>query len=443
VFARPKDHLREEEVDMISVSNVPLNSSSRDSDFTMDGYRGLLAMAKRSYDFASYSAIPWGKRFVLWRHDCDYSLNRAHALACAEAEAGVRATYFLNPHCEFYNLFEKSQHRLVREIIEMGHEIGLHFDAAFHDISDEAALGRLVDAEAALLEGLYGVRPSVFSFHNPVAAHMSCEAETYGGLVNCYSRRFKTEVPYCSDSNGFWRFRRLRDVLADATDSCLQVLTHPGWWQETVMPPRQRIFRSVYGRAEAIMRLYDAGLDAHGRQNISGAMDALRPIRAVDPDAWELCDLLWNRGDFPALFCELWRLLDRRLHRMLMTYLQDDLQVPADAAQKLLQEAASLVDGMTLAELVLQTNRKDIGGEALLLHDTWLARRDVLMNGEELDDGLLEQGCVYLCAAIQSVADGTRNAPTGSAASHWERIVRQVERWRLANDARIGAAKCG
>ncbi len=191
------------------------------------------------------------------------------------------------------------------------------------------------------------------------------------------------------------------------------------------------------------MRLYDAGLDAHGRQNISGAMDALRPIRAVDPDAWELCDLLWNRGDFPALFCELWRLLDRRLHKMLTTYLQDDLRVPADAAQKLLQEAASLVDGMTLAELVLQINRKDICGESMVMHDTWLARRDLLMNGQELDDGLLEQGCVYLCVTIQSVADGTRNAPTGSAASHWERIVRQVERWRLANDARLGEVKCG
>lgn len=428
---------------MISANNVPLNSSPSDADFTIDSYCGLLATAKRSYEFASYSAIPWGKRFVLWRHDCDYSLNRARALACVEAEAGVRATYFLNPHCEFYNLFEKSQHRLVREIIQMGHEIGLHFDAAFHDISDEAALGQLVDAEAALLEGLYGVRPSVFSFHNPVAAHMSCEAETYGGLVNCYSRRFKTEVPYCSDSNGFWRFRRLQDVLADATDTCLQVLTHPDWWQETAMPPRQRIFRSVYGRANAAMRLYDAGLDAHGRQNISGAMATLRPIRAVDPDAWELCDLLWNRGDFPALFCELWRLLDRRLHRMLMTYLQDDLQVPADAAQKLLQEAASLVDAMTLAELVLRINRKDIGGESLVMHDTWLARRDMLMNGLELDDGLLEQGCVYLCAAIQSVADGTRNAPKRSGASHWERIVRRVEGWRLANDARLGEAKCG
>jgi len=283
----------------------------------------------------------------------------------------------------------------------------------------------------------------VFSFHNPVAAHMSCEADTYGGLVNCYSRRFKTEVSYCSDSNGYWRFRRLQDVLTDATDSCLQILTHPGWWQETAMPPRQRIFRSVYGRAKTTMRLYDAGLDAHGRQNISGAMDALRPISAIDPDAWELCDLLWNRGDFPALFCELWRLFDRRLQRGLMTYLQGELHVPADAAQKLLREAASLADGMTLAELVLKISRSAIVGEQAAMHDGWLALRGELMNGQELDDGLLEQGCVYLCGVIQSIAGGVKISPIGGAASDWERITRQVEVWRLGNDAPVKEAKCG
>jgi hypothetical protein len=162
---------------VISGNNAPLNQQSFDSDFTVDSYRELLVIAKQRYAFASYGAIPWGQRFVLWRHDCDYSLNRAHALARIEAAEGVSATYFVNPHSEFYNLFEKKQHSLVLEILGMGHGIGLHFDAAFHNISDESQLSNLVHAEAALLERLYGVRPTAFSFHNPVAAHLSCEEE--------------------------------------------------------------------------------------------------------------------------------------------------------------------------------------------------------------------------------------------------------------------------
>lgn len=450
---------------MISVDNVPLNSRSNDSDFTVESYRRLLVLAKRSYAFASYSEIPWGQRFVLWRHDCDYSLNRAHALARVEVEEGIRATYFLNPHCEFYSLLEKSQHRLVREIVGMGHDIGLHFDAAFHDISDEEMLGQQVRAEAALLEELYDVKVSVFSFHNPVASHMNCEAETYGGLVNCYSRRFKTEVPYCSDSNGYWRFRRLQDVLLEAADPCLQVLTHPDWWQESEMPPRQRIFRSVYGRAKATMRLYDAGLSAHGRQNIAGAMDALDPLKTIDPSAWDVCDLLWNRGDFPALFCELWRIHERDIRHVLAGYLRNCLHVPPDVVDSFLQEAASLVDGMALAELVLGANRKDIGGDPAAMHDTWLAHRRDLMRGRELADGLLEQGCVYLCGMIRSLASwgdarlgsfgnlsdqamAECNSPSGGGlqpadvSAEWERIVQEVKDWRLANSPRRGDETC-
>jgi peptidoglycan/xylan/chitin deacetylase (PgdA/CDA1 family) len=397
---------------MISVDNVPLNNSPCDADFTVDSYRDLLATAKLSYVFASYSAIPWGERFVLWRHDCDYSLNRAHALACVEAEEGVRATYFLNPHCEFYNLFEKSQYRLVREIIEMGHEIGLHFDAAFHDVSDEVALGQLVASEAELLDGLYGVKPSVFSFHNPFAAHLSYEAESYGGLINSYSRRFKTEVPYCSDSNGYWRFRRLHNVLADATDSCLQVLTHPGWWQKTAMSPRQRIFRSVYGRAKATMGLYEAGLDAHGRQNISGAPDTLRLIRAVDPDAWEFCDLLWNRGDFAALFVELWRHHERQINQLCKAVFRKDWRVPAADVNAFFEDRSLVIDGWRLFNAVFggtwqQAARVD-GGQ----YKDWVALRNSLIHGRSTAPGeQLEEGCVFLCRAIEALAAWGQSQP--------------------------------
>jgi hypothetical protein len=43
---------------------------------------------------------------------------------------------------------------------------------------------------------------------------------------------FRQEVGYCSDSNGYWRVRRLEDVLREAKDERLQVLTHAEWWPE-------------------------------------------------------------------------------------------------------------------------------------------------------------------------------------------------------------------
>jgi len=390
---------------MISADNVPLNSLPSDADFTISGYRDLLRLAKRSYLFSSYSEIPWGQRFVLWRHDCDYSLNRAHAIAQVEKEEGVHATYFLNPHSEFYNLFEKSQHHLVQQIIEMGHYIGLHFDAGFHDISDEKKLGQQVSSEAAILEELYGVKPLVFSFHNPVSSHMNCEAETYGGLVNCYSSRFKSEVPYCSDSNGFWRYRRLCDVLTEATDPCIQVLTHPGWWQESVMPPRQRIFRSIYDRAGSTLRAYDAELEKHDRPNHAGAPVAIQFLKALDQRLFDLFDLLWNKGYLETLYVELWRLHEQQIINMCKAELRKHWKVPAAEINTFFEDPAVLTDGRQLFSSVFGETWQSLTSMERLDYGAGLDLRNAMIRGHASpQQQLLEEGSIFLCRSIESLA---------------------------------------
>jgi hypothetical protein len=390
---------------MISSSNAPLIQQPVDSDFTIESYCELIATAKQGYAFASYGAIPWGEKFVLWRHDCDYSLNRAHDLACIEADQGVRATYFVNPHCEFYNLFEKKQHRLVLEILEMGHEIGLHFDAAFHDIIDEAQLSDQIRAEASLLERLYGSMPSAFSFHNPVAAHLSCDAGAYGGLVNCYSLRFKTEVPYCSDSNGYWRFLRLRDVLTEAIDPCLQVLTHPGWWQKVAMPPRQRVFRSVYGRAAATLRDYDSALELHERPNHAGAAETLRFLKAAHPRLFELFDYLWNTGHLQSLFVELWRLHELQINKLCKAVFRKEWRVPASQVNKFFDESHLRVDGWKLFKAVFSISWHEATGVSKQAYCDWIKLRNQLIHGRaSASRERLKEGAIFLCQGIQGLA---------------------------------------
>ncbi len=294
---------------MLAVNSQAHAPASHDIDFTTTEYRELLRIAGGSYSFATYDAIPWGKKFILWRHDCDYSLNRALALGHIEHEEGIRATYFINPHSEFYNLLEASQLAIVRELVQLGHHIGLHFDGMFYCTRDEAELESQLDAEVRLLELAIGQTPKVFSFHNPDTFHLTCEADTYVGMVNCYSSRFKNNVTYCSDSNGYWRFRRLRDVLESASDPCLQVLTHPGWWQDKVMRPRERVARAVHGRADALMEFFDSAIDSSGRENPAGTAPALRFLRTVGHPYYPLLDNLMHRGQSELLFLQVFRLL--------------------------------------------------------------------------------------------------------------------------------------
>lgn len=242
------------------------------ADFTDGGYRELLRLAARKgYSFADYAQRPEG-RHVLWRHNVDLSLHRAAKLAAIEREEGVRSTYFLNPHAAFYNLLEPACLDLVARIIELGHAIGLHFDAAAypHMRWSRQTLAEMLEREAALFETFLGAKITAFSYHNPDADGLiDIDDDEIAGLVNCYSRALRTEYGYVSDSNGYWRFRPIADVLATAEHRRLQVLTHPGWWAPEPLPPRERVLRCVHGRAEAVMARYDEFLHAQSRENIS------------------------------------------------------------------------------------------------------------------------------------------------------------------------------
>lgn len=386
---------------MISQDKKSIKTTVNDVDFTIDKYRMLCELAVKKYPIVTYRNIPWGKRFLLWRHDLDLSLNRGLSLAKIEHEFQFKATYFLNPHSEFYNLAEASQYQIIKEIVSLGHDIGLHFDASFFGEINEAELNDLVAREADYLSWLFKVRPVAFSFHNPVDTTLTFEADTYGGLLNCYSKRFKKEVPYCSDSNGYWRFRRLHDVLTDATDPCLQVLTHPGWWQDKPMPPRQRVFRSAVGRALGIMKTYDEALQQYGRLNQTGKSDALYVLKDFLPRRFQLCDYLWNRGDFQTLFVELWRIHESQINHLCKAQLYKEWALPAHEVNAFFSGDGLRVDGLNLFNAVFEAPWSSLVGVEMADYYTLRNLRNQIVHGQSSVESIeLEQGCVAICEII-------------------------------------------
>ena len=331
-------------------------------------------------------------------------INRAAVLARIESE-GVTANYFVNPHSEYYNPFEAQQVQLLRYILGLGHSLALHFDAAFHNIQSEEQLHCKVAQDASWLEEAFGVRPDAFSFHNPGPQNLQCSADHYGGLINCYSHRFKTVVPYCSDSNGYWRFRRLHDVLIEATDSSLQVLTHPGWWQHKPMPPRQRIFRSAYGRAAATMRHYDHGLEEHGRLNHSGPSSVLVVLKCSRQDEYEVYDFLWNNRAFKALFVELWRQHEMQMIRLSKAQIINGWLIPLSDVNAFFVSVGSDIDGWCLFEALFDIQWFDVTGISDQTYKDWAdVRRQLIHAMYTIPSCELEQGCVYLCELMKKFA---------------------------------------
>jgi hypothetical protein len=250
-------------------SEIAQSNVEEFSDFTENGYRFCLTLAKSSYRFIGFSEFG-RSRSILWRHDCDGSMHRAVRLAEIEAEEGVKATYFLFPRCLYYNLLSSDVSACVRRILDLGHDIGLHFDPTFYgEVLEGPALVRAIEKERDLLVGEFGISPSSVSFHlYGVLKSPMPEDDMIAGMVNAYGKSLKANYGYVSDSNGVWRFRRLRAVLEEAKEERLQVLTHPEWWTPEAMPPRARLQRAIDGYASAMGRWYDEITAKHGRPNI-------------------------------------------------------------------------------------------------------------------------------------------------------------------------------
>ena len=238
------------------------------ADFTRENYRKLLKLAKQKYDFCSFEDFSKSSNPVLWRHDIDFSVHSANALAQIEREENVTATYFIHLHNEFYNVLEKEITELLKNIFSLGHKAGLHFDCHYYGISSVSELEEKLKFERDILEKTFEVPVNVFSYHNTTDEILSFNSDKYAGMINTYSSYFRKEFGYCSDSNGIWRFERLEDVLHSGNHKKLQVLTHPAWWQEEVLSPRQRIWRCVEGRSQKTKDNYDAILSRMGRENI-------------------------------------------------------------------------------------------------------------------------------------------------------------------------------
>ena len=249
--------------------NKSLNDVYNFEDFTEKNYVKLIKIAKKNYSFELYGSST-KRQHVLWRHDVDVSVHRALCLAKIEHQLSVKATYFFRLHSEFYNIFEKPIYEIINQILHLGHQIGLHFDMDFYTaIKTKKQLQNKLLFEKKILEQLFYKQIIVFSFHNPEMGNaLKFDDNKISGMINTYGKTMKNNYGYCSDSNGYWRYGRLEDVLSNAADHKLQILTHPEWWQKKSMSPKQRIHRCIDGRAINIKNVYDKMLKELGRKNI-------------------------------------------------------------------------------------------------------------------------------------------------------------------------------
>lgn len=184
-----------------------------------------------------YSAVPLAeihpeRRHMFLRHDVDLCPDRALQIARREAALGVRATYYFLVSTRLYSVAAAENRRVLQEIVGLGHEVGLHFDAEQY-AGRSGILDEFAERECEILELCSGQPVQSISFHRPAPQYLN-RPESIAGRRHCYEPAFFTEIGYISDSNGGWHHGHPLDHQAVAEGRAIQLLTHPIWWCNNV-----------------------------------------------------------------------------------------------------------------------------------------------------------------------------------------------------------------
>jgi hypothetical protein len=205
--------------------------------FTFKHYRRILEAGLESgYRFIGFDELAGlrdRERYLcLLRHDCEGDLAAALRLGEMEKTLDVKSTYFLQLRSPLYNVLSEPQARFVKELIELGHRLGLHFDERSHSRATPAQIADLVDRERALLGEEFGVTVAVVSFHQPSARVLENRLKLR--CLNTYDRSDMQGAGYLSDSNWQWKLDPI-DAFQSRTHPHLQLLLHPECWTDRSM----------------------------------------------------------------------------------------------------------------------------------------------------------------------------------------------------------------
>jgi hypothetical protein len=184
-----------------------------------------------------------------------------------EAEQGVQSTFFLLQTSD-YNPFEEEEAVLIRRILDLGHDLGLHYDAA---LFERLGVDPLATAKAQidLFETFFRTKIQAMSSHMPMR---SGKTFSIPGVIDTYDPMFLTEMKYISDSTQAWREGVVTENLEKYNHIHLlthEYIWHPfGWdWSALLFSEAQDKFQRAWKRAEDFINMYREGLKLRAQKD--------------------------------------------------------------------------------------------------------------------------------------------------------------------------------
>lgn len=195
-------------------------------DFSFRHYQEILSLLKKGgYKFCFFQEKPDQKiKKVYLRHDVDFSLEKALQLARIEEKEGVYSTFFIRLSAPFYNIFDPTFNKIIKEIKSLGHQIGLHYEGT---LDGGSVKEKEIEKDIQILQNRFNAE-RVISFHRP---SMFVLGKRFKKFVSAYQPEFFYKIKFLSDSKGIWKEGCICKWLNRLSlPENMQILIHPIWW---------------------------------------------------------------------------------------------------------------------------------------------------------------------------------------------------------------------
>jgi hypothetical protein len=202
--------------------------------------------------FSSPAARDIDGKHLLLRHDIDIDPFAALEMALAENSVGAKSTYYVLLSNRHTNPLDKVFRNAVQNLVELGHWIGLHFDATQYDLHPEdPQFAEYVKREVELLKWTTGISADSVSFHRPARELLGTPGTLTSPFSHTYENVFLREIEYCSDSSGKWAYGPPGERDAPKLGKPFHLLTHPIWWGTDDVEPVSRVSQWMAHRVAA------------------------------------------------------------------------------------------------------------------------------------------------------------------------------------------------
>jgi hypothetical protein len=213
--------------------------------FSLEGYAHLISWLRAGgYEFAPVSLMQSdpARRTVYLRHDVDLHLLYVDRMAQLEDHLGVTATYYV-ALTQPYNILSPCNRDILKTLVTLGHEVGLHYDVTTYPTDATEAL-RHLKHEVAVLEWAIAAPVRSICMHQPHVGHLD-PFLTGSDWLNPHDPSLEKERLYISDSCRAWRDTSLLLCRGEVPPHRVMLNTHPELWLDSNVSDRERYLDTV------------------------------------------------------------------------------------------------------------------------------------------------------------------------------------------------------